>query len=74
MLSDEESGIIDYTDSEDELEDSPFVKIESKSWRKRRYWKDAEINSDHEAETDSDYDSDDSLLSNGSNRYQALCC
>ena len=42
------------------------MKIDSRSWRKRRYWKDAELESDSE----SSY----SVLSNNDNKYDALCC
>ena len=68
MLKEQDNGIIDYTDSEDETSDLPLVRIEPKSWRKRRYWKDAEIDSVYD-DTD-----DDSSVSDGSNRYQALFC
>ena len=60
------NDIIDYTDSEDDHEDLPFVKIDSKSWKKRRYWR--------EADFDSDYESSNSVESYSNNKYDALCC
>ena len=63
-----DNDIIDYTDSEDD-ENLPFVKIDSRNWNKRSYWRDAEINSDSDDQDSVEVNSD-----NGSNRYEALCC
>ena len=62
-----EHDIIDFTESDDEA--SSFVKIDSNSWNKRIYRKDAELDSCDDSEA-----SVTTKDSRSSNKYEALCC